>query len=749
MRLPCWYDSRFELVSERERRKSSLRKALKEQPRIKQLARNPLLLTIIALIHRYQARLPKERYKLYDKAVETLLTTWDSHKELSNHEILEYLELDDLRRLMERLAYWIHCQGGTGDTEGGTLIDRDELIIQLTQYIREMKDIERHQAKAEAKRFLEQIVRDRAGLLSLQGQDRYAFVHKTFQEYLTAMEIRDCQEEGFEVVLEHIEDHLHDSHWEEVLLLLIAQQKRNNPVKILRAILEHDAPYEQLLHRNLFFAGKVLGENVPVTDTNLVDTILNSLMKLEISQLPLISDQLRHQISRIYYGLYETAFEHAAIVQVETHKNHLDQWRFLEYQVELSPENAEIALLGLLKDEISEVRLQAASILIRQKRHLDKVTSTLLELSEHTQFEFRDRSRAFHLLQELGKIPEIFIRDVIGKLNGVDPDLYVHVLNVLMRVNKSEDFIANALIELLSNEEPGVRARAAAVLGLANMSSDNVIEALINLLEDSEAEVRARAAEALGRMEQVSDTATEALVNLLKDSEAEVRAHAAEVLGQMEQASDAVVETLIDSLKDRRDSECYRSPKLLVKLCKNSSRLIEMLVSRLESKSLPITVRRGLIYTLGEAGITSETLIKALINQLRYGDSDIRFDTVEALGKLQPLSDEVLDSLIDLLKDDNSDTSFLAAHTLVKAGNRSDSVINILLNALKDDTLEAGIRSNFGRSWTNRRFMAESALVSLGKDSRNVELYCSQWIERHKNDSFVGNGIDLLWKLVS
>jgi predicted NACHT family NTPase len=168
-----WYNSRFELESERERRKTSLRKALKDQGRIRQLARNPLLLTIIALIHRYQATLPKERYKLYDKAVETLFTTWDSQKELSNHEVLEYLELDDLRRLMERLAYWIHCQGGTGDTEGGTLIDREELIGQLTQYIREMKRVERYQAKEEAKRFLEQIVRDRAGLLSLQGQDRY------------------------------------------------------------------------------------------------------------------------------------------------------------------------------------------------------------------------------------------------------------------------------------------------------------------------------------------------------------------------------------------------------------------------------------------------------------------------------------------------------------------------------------------------------------------------------------------------
>jgi predicted NACHT family NTPase len=80
--------------------------------------------------------LPRERYKLYDKAVETLLTSWDNNKELSNQTVLKYLQLDDLRRLMESLAYWIHTQGNTSDTEGGTLIDKDELIQKLCQEIK-------------------------------------------------------------------------------------------------------------------------------------------------------------------------------------------------------------------------------------------------------------------------------------------------------------------------------------------------------------------------------------------------------------------------------------------------------------------------------------------------------------------------------------------------------------------------------------------------------------------------------------
>jgi len=72
-----WYDSRSQDQEDAKRRKEDIRKALANNPRIHHLARNPLLLTIITLIHRYQdqdqAQLPRERYKLYQSAVETLL----------------------------------------------------------------------------------------------------------------------------------------------------------------------------------------------------------------------------------------------------------------------------------------------------------------------------------------------------------------------------------------------------------------------------------------------------------------------------------------------------------------------------------------------------------------------------------------------------------------------------------------------------------------------------------------------------
>ena len=133
-------------------------------------------------------------------------------------------------------------------------------------------------------------------MLNEQGQDCYAFVHKTFQEYLAAEDIRYQQvEDGFEVVQDHIRNHLHDPHWEEVLLLLIAQQPKKRVVQALQQILQHPAPYEQWLHRNVFFAAACLAENVQLTDANLIENILQSLVEFEVSESPLISKKVRSQ----------------------------------------------------------------------------------------------------------------------------------------------------------------------------------------------------------------------------------------------------------------------------------------------------------------------------------------------------------------------------------------------------------------------------------------------------------------------
>ncbi|NER50387.1 MAG: signal transduction protein, partial [Symploca sp. SIO1A3] len=359
-----WYNSRIRDPKEAQRFKDSLREVLEEQERIQLLAQNPLLLTIIALIHRYEAYLPRKRYKLYDRAVKTLLTNWEKRKDVDEHWQLEYLTRDDLERLMKRLAYWIHCQGDTGDKEGGTLIDRDKLISKLGKFIAKQKQLELYQAKEEAKRFL-QLVQNRAGLLNEQGQDYYAFVHKTFQEYLAAEEIIYLQENNnFKKVLKHIQQYLHNPHWREVLLLLIAQQKPKKATKVLKAILGHDTPYENWLHRNLFFAGSCLAEDIQVADEDLVTEILQQLVALEISENELVGGRIRYQVKQTLFSLSKSRFEKQALELVKAAGDKVEEERLWKYQAELGEKKAVIEmLLEQLADEDVEVRTSAVKAL--------------------------------------------------------------------------------------------------------------------------------------------------------------------------------------------------------------------------------------------------------------------------------------------------------------------------------------------------------------------------------------------------
>ena len=87
-----------------------LTQAIETNPRVAELAVNPLLLTVIALVHRYRAQLPERRSELYEEAVEVLLGHWDRAKGLDDEQDLGGIRLDsgDRRSFLEPVALWMH-----------------------------------------------------------------------------------------------------------------------------------------------------------------------------------------------------------------------------------------------------------------------------------------------------------------------------------------------------------------------------------------------------------------------------------------------------------------------------------------------------------------------------------------------------------------------------------------------------------------------------------------------------------------
>nr|WP_322708826.1 HEAT repeat domain-containing protein [Nostoc sp. ChiSLP03a]MDZ8209925.1 HEAT repeat domain-containing protein [Nostoc sp. ChiSLP03a] len=565
-----WYNSRLpNNPEEAQQRQESLKKALAAQKRIKLLARNPLLLTIIALIHRYDAHLPRQRYKLYEQAVDTLLINWDVNKGIESWK-LNYIQLDDIKILMQRLAYWIHSQGETGDKEGGTLIDRDELITQLSQYICECSyKVQKHQAQEEAKRLVDHIT-ERCGLLNEQGQDRYAFVHKTFQEYLTAEEIRDRQSGDFNEVLNHIQDYLHNSHWREVMLLLIAQQNKNNSKKIIEEILQKEPPYEECLHRNLFFAGTCLTEDLKLSDGKLITDILQKLVELEVSNSQRIGRKVKSQVFQILCNLNQTRFQAQALERLKASAD-LDKERLREYRAALGEQQEVLAeLLGLLKDE-----------------------------SENESENVRNSAAV-----------------ALGNLGNASPQ------------------VVEALLALLKDESQSVGYYAAVALGMLGNASPQVVEVLLVLLKHESDIVRNFAAYALGKLGNASPQVVEALLALLKHESESARYSAAYALGKLGNASPQVVETLLALLKHESDNiVCYSAVKALGKLGNASPQVVEALLALLKDKSQIVPNFAGeALGKLGKNSSNVTTTVAEWISQHR--DSEYVGSGIDALWNL-------------------------------------------------------------------------------------------------------------------
>ncbi|MBK9713417.1 MAG: NACHT domain-containing protein [Kouleothrix sp.] len=75
-----------EICRRADGRRLSLCSAVFANPGVTELARNPLLLTILALIHNQGTRLPDRRVELYRLCVETLAETWNRARSLSRRE---------------------------------------------------------------------------------------------------------------------------------------------------------------------------------------------------------------------------------------------------------------------------------------------------------------------------------------------------------------------------------------------------------------------------------------------------------------------------------------------------------------------------------------------------------------------------------------------------------------------------------------------------------------------------------------
>lgn len=177
-----WYAARIGNQEEARRKSADFCVRVNQHPDVLRLARNPILLTMLAIVFRVRLNLPHGRALLYREIVQAFLETLPAAKELE-----QVFTLEQASAWLANVGW--QCQlrrvAGQKQREGpdtAILIDRAELLKWLTKAMTRSGIPEPDERAAE---FVDYIAR-RSGLLLPRGPDQFAFVHLSFQEYFAA-----------------------------------------------------------------------------------------------------------------------------------------------------------------------------------------------------------------------------------------------------------------------------------------------------------------------------------------------------------------------------------------------------------------------------------------------------------------------------------------------------------------------------------------------------------------------------------
>lgn len=165
-----------------EKSVEQLLNTLQDRPRIMELARNPLMLTIIAYLYTdTNFVLPHSRAEFYQKATDILLETWDEARQTPNQ-----YKGRDKKLVLRHLALYSQDQT-KGEQKDRRHLTWSEVNDQVASFLPTVNlNVENH-----LEPILEEIC-ERSGLLmKIDGGEGYQFTHLTLQEFLAATQLID------------------------------------------------------------------------------------------------------------------------------------------------------------------------------------------------------------------------------------------------------------------------------------------------------------------------------------------------------------------------------------------------------------------------------------------------------------------------------------------------------------------------------------------------------------------------------
>lgn len=155
-----------------------LARQVADSPPVRELATSPLLVTVIAVVHRAGVRLPDRRVELYEHALKILVERWNQARSRESPGAAAILRLPDAIRLLGPVALEMLERDREGAIDAETLesLLRDSLA---KGHVRGLTDAA----------LAMQLFRTSLGLFVERAPGVYGFLHQTFVEFLAAHEL--------------------------------------------------------------------------------------------------------------------------------------------------------------------------------------------------------------------------------------------------------------------------------------------------------------------------------------------------------------------------------------------------------------------------------------------------------------------------------------------------------------------------------------------------------------------------------
>jgi Leucine-rich repeat (LRR) protein len=229
-----WHDAARDTVSGDDDRteidlfEKNLKRLVASSPPIRKLATSPLLCAMLCALHRdRRTQVPADRSELYRIALETLIDRRDVERRVATSKFS--LTLPQKLNLLQAIAHWLMLN----DLSDAS---REDVIGQLELRLQSMRKV-----SAAAATVYDYLL-ERSGLLREPVVGRVDFLHRTFQEYLAALEVVSLNN------INMLVEKATNDQWREVIILACGRAAPDQQEKLIVGLLAKGKEEPQSKH---------------------------------------------------------------------------------------------------------------------------------------------------------------------------------------------------------------------------------------------------------------------------------------------------------------------------------------------------------------------------------------------------------------------------------------------------------------------------------------------------------------------